>query len=746
MKTKFNFTWIFFLFTSLFIYMSIVPMSITQMNAPDLDAWLTKHPLISGTIRWEDNSGIKTYSNWSATQKTDLLNMFQKIWNSEPLGLTDPPPNMTNLADEDIARTMLSKDHAWPLFLAYIAHSLVVETDEWVSWSLTEYSEEELSELFDGTRMFRFDNNLEGYELRYKGTPAPPDFTYEFLNTNNMVDEDRLKTIGNLLDWCRSNMIHFTGRFNAKNMEGHWQYRGEAPASRVINGTTSVFYASKKDDTTPPTVESGHFTAGCWGTTAFLRAVLRTVNIPVKGEIGGEHSLPHFISEDKYLSHGDDPYNAAARNFHHPHPFPVEELFIDQDTFNAWFGPGVHRAGANVGRRTIELAIEYLPHILLKLRCQDIERGRSNADSAVYTIFFQRIYSVEELQTMNLWGRIDEKINRLGGCETVSPSPMKSVKISEIMLASDGGNLPQWIELHNHSTTQEVNIEPWALLIRNYQSDDFKGELNLQLTLRGYIIKPGETLLIVSKQGRSSDNLPQEQIYNLDTTHAKLQNIVINEKGFYIRLRNQAWETVDEIGNLDSKRNTNDTLTWQLPIGRTAEGERSSLMRRYSTETLMPLDGTDANNWVQSSELKLAVTGYWGNTTDIGNPSHRGGVSLPVQLSSFQALHTNTGVILKWTTESEVDNAGFYIYRSKTKDGDFKLVNSTMIKGAGTTGERNEYSWTDTTAKPNTVYYYRIEDVSHAGEREQLATVRLRGFISARGKLTTAWANLKMSQ
>ena len=116
---------------------------------------------------------------------------------------------------------------------------------------------------------------------------------------------------------------------------------------------------------------------------------------------------------------------------------------------------------------------------------------------------------------------------------------------------------------------------------------------------------------------------------------------------------------------------------------------------------------------------------------------------LPVNLSHFRAEHTHAGVILKWTTESEVDNAGFYIYRSTTMDGDFKVVNTTMIQGAGTTGERIEYTWTDTSAKPNTVYYYRIEDVSHAGVRKKLATVRLRGLVSASSKLTTRWAELK---
>ena len=122
------------------------------------------------------------------------------------------------------------------------------------------------------------------------------------------------------------------------------------------------------------------------------------------------------------------------------------------------------------------------------------------------------------------------------------------------------------------------------------------------------------------------------------------------------------------------------------------------------------------------------------------------GEPLPVTLSSFRAEHTNTGVFLRWITESEVDNAGFYIYRSKTKDGDFKGVNPIMIQGAGTTAERNEYTWTDTTAKPNTIYYYRIEDVSHAGVRKQLATVRMRGYVSASGKLTTRWADLKLQE
>ncbi|MCY3552199.1 MAG: hypothetical protein OXH39_17185 [Candidatus Poribacteria bacterium] len=102
--------------------------------------------------------------------------------------------------------------------------------------------------------------------------------------------------------------------------------------------------------------------------------------------------------------------------------------------------------------------------------------------------------------------------------------------------------------------------------------------------------------------------------------------------------------------------------------------------------------------------------------------------------------------MLKWTTESELDNAGFNILRSETKDGEFKVVNPQLIQGAGTTSEQHDYTWKDTTAKPNVAYYYQIEDISHVGVRKKLATVRMRGLVSASGKLTTRWGTLKLQE
>ena len=53
-----------------------------------------------------------------------------------------------------------------------------------------------------------------------------------------------------------------------------------------------------------------------------------------------------------------------------------------------------------------------------------------------------------------------------------------------------------------------------------------------------------------------------------------------------------------------------------------------------------------------------------------------------------------------------------------------------MIPGAGTTSERQSYTYTDKTAKPKVVYYYQLECISVDGTRQTLRTTRLRGNIN----------------
>ena len=74
-----------------------------------------------------------------------------------------------------------------------------------------------------------------------------------------------------------------------------------------------------------------------------------------------------------------------------------------------------------------------------------------------------------------------------------------------------------------------------------------------------------------------------------------------------------------------------------------------------------------------------------------------------------------------------------YQAESATRKGSLKSSMRTLIPGAGTTSERQFYTYTDTTAQPNVVYYYQIEDVSLDGNRQTLTRgMRLKGHMWVR--------------
>ena len=349
-------------------------------------------------------------------------------------------------------------------------------------------------------------------------------------------------------------------------------------------------------------------------------------------------------------------------------------------------------------------------------------------------------------------GAVKEKIADLAGDAEVS--------ISEVMIATGNGRLPQWIELYNSSMTEAVNLNGWKLEFQNYDSEDLSdtSRINITFTLPdGVKIQPNQTVIIVSTEGRNSgsDHFPDTRVIDLwdgkddEFDRDSRWDPVLSQVGFYLILTDKDNKAVDEVGNLDGRRRTDDEPAWELPDGTTEDG-RSSIIRRYDSG--LAEDGTAASGWILADLTQLGFARedtYYGSSDDVGTPGYRGGGPLPVELSTFRpARDKATGaVVIRWATESELDNAGFNILRSETKTGEFKVVNlKGIIPGHGTTSEKHVYTFTDTTAKPNVVYYYQIEDVSLDGKRTTLATTHLRGNVTAAGKLTTTWSQLKDSR
>ena len=258
----------------------------------------------------------------------------------------------------------------------------------------------------------------------------------------------------------------------------------------------------------------------------------------------------------------------------------------------------------------------------------------------------------------------------------------------------------------------------------------------------------GKTLLLVGGTARSSSNLA-------DSTRIVDVSSQLGETGRYTFISTMAFTVAlvppqatgvltygDAAGNLDAAE------AWEIPM---SDGGRSSLIRREATTAGTATLGTAANGWVMASATALVSgpTTWYGSDEDAGTPGYDAGGPLPVELSLFYPARDRvTGaVVIKWETQSELNNAGFFIKRSQQRSTNFKVINAAMIQGAGTISEKQSYTYTDTTAQPNVVYYYQIEDVSLDGNRQQLTRgIRLRGHIGAAGKATVIWGDLKTSQ
>ncbi len=87
-----------------------------------------------------------------------------------------------------------------------------------------------------------------------------------------------------------------------------------------------------------------------------------------------------------------------------------------------------------------------------------------------------------------------------------------------------------------------------------------------------------------------------------------------------------------------------------------------------------------------------------------------------VELSYFRATSLDSAVLLEWATETELDNAGFNIWRSQDGDGNYVRINSYFIPGEGEAGLGAEYSLTDYNVTNGVVYYYKLEEIDIYGK------------------------------
>jgi hypothetical protein len=85
-----------------------------------------------------------------------------------------------------------------------------------------------------------------------------------------------------------------------------------------------------------------------------------------------------------------------------------------------------------------------------------------------------------------------------------------------------------------------------------------------------------------------------------------------------------------------------------------------------------------------------------------------------ITLVSFTAQANSDSVALTWETGTEIDNAGFNLYRASAPDGPYTRINGALIAAEGDPVAGARYSFLDEDLAPGT-YTYKLEDVDLNG-------------------------------
>ena len=86
-----------------------------------------------------------------------------------------------------------------------------------------------------------------------------------------------------------------------------------------------------------------------------------------------------------------------------------------------------------------------------------------------------------------------------------------------------------------------------------------------------------------------------------------------------------------------------------------------------------------------------------------------------IDLISFKAVPTVSNVLLKWQTGSEIDTAGFQLWRADGNSGEYSRITRSLIPGKGDEVTGASYSYKDPNVNLGERYFYKLEDVDQNG-------------------------------
>jgi len=243
---------------------------------------------------------------------------------------------------------------------AKAAHSIWLDKNDILAWSIRTYSEDELAGLFDEAVLFSRSGSRYYFLSVVDHSPSE---VYDYIAENELLKNDVLSTFHAVLDDLRSDFRH----------------------SNTADINRNTAYTVREALTTYAANDRRVSRAGCHSMTRIAIALLRCVNIPGEETTVGQwfetgHSSAVWPTLEYVLPHGDNIYNGLLR------ATPVDE-FLPTLTFYQ-INLGTEPCGTSLvclSHRHMSLnAIRYPSHWTLDRCCDPTRYGYENCRDYIY--------------------------------------------------------------------------------------------------------------------------------------------------------------------------------------------------------------------------------------------------------------------------------------------------------------------------------------------------------------------------
>ena len=265
------------------------------------------------------------------------------------------------------------------------------------------------------------------------------------------------------------------------------------------------------------------------------------------------------------------------------------------------------------------------------------------------------------------------------------PEISTTIVISEFRTRGPNGAADEFIEIFNLSQNA-ISIGGWVIAGSNSS-----GTTSTRATVSaGTSLSPGCRYLFANSStsgGPYSGSTPGDQTYASGIT---------DDGGIALCTASGCATIVDQVGMSAGSAYKEGT-----PLAPTTTNVEQSRERLPAG-----LNGTDTDDNANDFQLNSGSS----------NPQNSGSSCTPlaVTLADFSASPANDHILITWETASELNNAGFNLYRSTTDAAPEELLAYVPSQAPGSQ-QGASYTWQDWNVTPGDTWWYWLEDIDLSG-------------------------------